>query len=120
MRRSLKARWNVKKSTPAISVAATLPMRPRAYNAQANSKRISSGVSRSLAGTSGSSIVMLFFYSSQIRESNLVLILHRQYIKIFLCNSHHNDPATRDQNTSKREGISELEAGEFVALDVGD
>jgi len=53
MLRSPNARWKVKKSTPANSVAPTRPTRPRAYKAQASSKRISSGVRRTSPIVSG-------------------------------------------------------------------
>jgi hypothetical protein len=92
----------VKKSTPAISVASTLPMRPRAYKAQASSNRISSGVNRSPAETSGSSIVMLVLYSSCNPESNVALIRDRRRIKSFHCSFHNDKPALRDRNTGKR------------------
>jgi len=69
--RSPSARWNSKKSTPAISVAATRPIRPRAYSAQASSSWISSAVIGAPSMVSGRVTVMVgniadFTMNSQI------------------------------------------------------
>src|SRR5690348_16596979 len=61
-------------------------MRPRAYNAQASSNRSSSGVNRSAAGISGSSIVTLMVYTPCNRESNRVFDRnHRSFVPNFGC-----------------------------------